>query len=46
MCTFFLSLTAVYEEFTVADLKLNSDVLGRYFDHDDDNHNYDVHLEE
>ncbi|XP_020282665.1 uncharacterized protein LOC109854203 isoform X2 [Pseudomyrmex gracilis] len=38
--------SAVYEEFTVANLKLNSDVLEHYFDHDDDNHSYDVHLEE
>ncbi|XP_014467844.1 PREDICTED: uncharacterized protein LOC106740894 [Dinoponera quadriceps] len=34
-----------YEEFTVADVELKSDVLEHYFNHYDDEHDYDFHLQ-
>ncbi|XP_011334371.1 uncharacterized protein LOC105277608 [Ooceraea biroi] len=39
-----ISDSAPYEEFTIADVKLKSDVLSHYLDHDDDKHDFDFHL--
>ncbi|KAL6263871.1 hypothetical protein P5V15_003952 [Pogonomyrmex californicus] len=36
-----ISHSAPYEEFTVADVKLKSDILEHYIDHDHEKHHYD-----
>lgn len=36
--------SAPYEEFIIADVK--SDVFGHYFNHDDEKHDYDLHIYE